>query len=290
MSRRPPASYNQPRTYTLTGIALAAGIAALPLTDSPAFSSPHDPAPSIRADYTVYVGGFIFAEGSMQATLDGEQYLLNNALGAAGLPGKLWDAKWVMTSEGQVDANQTLPSSFSFSAIEKDKEKQRNIAYDNARLPTVTFEPSQGADASEKVPAHLRQNTLDPVSAFLILSEAGENPCSRTLPIFDGKRRYDLQLSYEREEEITTRNKGYSGPALRCRIKLAPHAGTERSKVATMMQRREDSWVWLAPTDHENLYIPVRIRMRTPLGGAVLDVVKLEQQARKERPAAHAAE
>jgi hypothetical protein len=53
-----------------------------------------------------------------------------------------------------------------------------------------------------------------------------------------------------------------------------------------MLQRRDDTFIWLAPVSGGRLYIPVRVQMRTPVGGAVLDVVKLRRYAAKNVSAA----
>jgi hypothetical protein len=101
------------------------------------------------------------------------------------------------------------------------------------------------------------------------------NPCNRKLPVFDGKRRYDLDLTFDRIDTITTRNNGYSGEAVRCKVRITPRAGMEKAKLTKTMQQRDDTRIWLAPVDSGKFYFPVRVQMRTPIGGAVLDVVRL---------------
>lgn len=251
---------------------------------TPAPATPTGTIPDIHADYTVYIGGFMFAEGSMSATLNGEAYRLQNQLGSAGLPGKVWDARWTMTSEGRIAEDKLRPSRFAFAATEKNETKKRLIVYDAGGTPKLTFDPPLSPEERNATQPYERRNTLDPVSAFLVPVIADGNPCDRKIPVFDGKRRYDLHLIFDRNDTVATRNNGYSGEAVRCKVRIAPGAGMERGKLTTMMQRRDDTWIWLAPVDGKNLYIPVRVQMKTPIGGAVLDVVKLERHAANEQP------
>lgn len=279
------------RRATLAGLCLAAGFALATGTVAGGAATlptqPVGPKPDIHADYTVYIGGLRVAEGSMMATLGGEAYLLENTLGAAGIAGRIWDAHWTMSSKGRIGAEALRPTLFEFSATEKSKTKSREIHYDGKGVPSLTFEPPLTPDElASTTPPGMYRNTLDPVSVFLLPVVTDGNPCDRSLPVFDGKRRYDLQLIFDSVTTVTTRDGGYSGEAIRCKVRVKPGAGMERGKLTTMLQRRDDTWIWLAPVGDGSLYIPVRIQLRTPLGGAVLDVVKLRRHMTNEVAAA----
>lgn len=274
--------FERRRTALGLALALAVGAGTFASATAPVPAIPTGPKPDIHADYTIYVGGLIFAEGSMSATLNGRDYLLRNRLGSAGLPGKFWDARWTMTSEGRIAEDTLQPKRFAFSATEKDETKRRLMVYDASGAPELTFDPPLPPEEANRTQPYERKNTLDPVSAFLLPAIAGENPCDRKIPVFDGKRRYDLHLIFDRKDTVTTRNNGYSGEAIRCKVRVVPKAGMEQGKLTTTMRRRDDTWIWLAPIEAGRLYIPVRVQLRTPIGGAILDVVKLQRSAASE--------
>ena len=56
----------------------------------------------------------------------------------------------------------------------------------------------------------------------------------------------------------------------------------KQGRFTTMLQQRNNARIWLAEIEGESLYIPVRIQVRTPIGAAVMDVVKLRHEARQE--------
>ncbi|MDZ4381959.1 MAG: DUF3108 domain-containing protein [Parvibaculum sp.] len=255
-------------------LALAAGFGA-GLPAAAKTIEPEATAEGVLADYTVYIGGLIVAEGSMKASLEGESYRLQNRLGSAGLPKKFWDARWTMTSEGRVDGDKLRPSSFAFTSTENDETKKRLLTYNDAGMPALSFDPPLSPEERESTLPFERKGTLDPVSTFLVPVANDGNPCNRKLPVFDGKRRYDLDLTFDRIDTITTRNNGYSGEAVRCKVRITPRAGMEKAKLTKTMQQRDDTRIWLAPVDSGKFYFPVRVQMRTPIGGAVLDVVRL---------------
>lgn len=252
---------------------LAAG-SALAATQPPATGP--EAKPNIVADYTIYIGGFMAAEGSINATLEEGNYLVRSNLGVSGMPARFYNAQWNMTSEGSLSDEKLKPARFAFRSDEKGKIKEREITYDAAGVPTPVFDPPE-KDLIDILPFE-RRNALDPVSALLLPVASTGNPCNRRIPVFDGKRRYDLQLEYERNDQVTTRNNGYSGDAVICSVRVTPRTGMRQGSFTTMLQQRDNTRIWLAALDGEDIYIPVRIQVRTPIGAAVMDVVKLRHE------------
>lgn len=267
---------------------LVLSVAAAVLIPAPA---PVDAAPvpvereagttGVSADYTVYIGGFKAAEGTVNATLHDENYSMTSFLGVAGVPKNFLDAKWTMESEGRIDETLLQPQRFTFHSNEKGKIKNREMTYDSAGRPETTFDPPLPPHEDIPVLPYERQNTLDPISALLVPVAAGENPCNRRIAVFDGKRRYDLQLAFDSEGTVTTRDRGYSGTAIRCSVRMTPRSGMKQTSFTRMLQQRDNAHIWLAPMNGGSVYIPVRIQVRTPIGGAVMDVVRLRQHATK---------
>lgn len=256
------------------GIALAlASGSALAATEP--LTAPKDAKPGFVADYTIYIGGFMAAEGSIDATIEEGAYLVRSNLGVAGMPARLYNAQWDMTSEGNLAGEKLRPSRFAFRSDEKGEVKEREITYDASGVPTPVFDPPED-DLADILPFE-RRNALDPVSALLLPVASTGNPCDRRVPVFDGKRRYDLQLDYERKDRVTTRDNGYSGDAVICSVRVMPRTGMKQGRFTAMLQQRNNTRIWLAAIDGGDIYIPVRIQVRTPVGAAVMDVVKLRR-------------
>lgn len=273
---RPASDYF--RKTALTGLAALALAAISPVTASAATLQSRTglEAPSLSARYTIYVGGFLFAHGDLDARLAGDGYKMRALITVAGMPSAFFDSKWDLTSQGRLSNGRVRPVHYVFNSIEKDQTKKTMLDYDAQGTPRLTMDPPQ--DVKDKVHAFERRNTQDPMSTFLLPVKAdGTNPCERTTAIFDGKRRYDLQFSFDREDVITTRNKGYSGKALVCTITFKPGTGTERKKFTSMLRTNRDTKIWLAPMDGGRVYLPVKLVVSTPLGGAVMEVTSLQQ-------------
>lgn len=245
--------------------------------------------PNIDARYTVYVGGFLFAEATLAAEVKDDDYRMHAFVAVAGTPSYFFDTKWDLFSQGNMSDGKTRPARYVFNSIEPDQTKKTMLDYDRQGMPSLTMDPPQ--DVTITVQPFERLNTQDPVSAFLMPVLAnGKNPCDRKLAIFDGKRRYDLQFAFESEDQITTRNKGYSGKAMVCSVSFKPGPGTERKKFTDMMRRNGDTRIWLASVDGGKVYMPVKLQLRTPIGGAVMEIVSLTQKTREASAASSKAQ
>jgi hypothetical protein len=123
---------------------------------------------------------------------------------------------------------------------------------------------------------------LDPLSALLIPTGDGgvsEAACRRVLPVFDGRRRYDLGLSFKRIEQVKASN-GYAGPAVVCSIVFQPIAGHQRgSPLLTFLTDGRDVEMALAPIAGTRLLAPFRITATYMLGNVVMQATRFEATA-----------
>jgi len=130
-----------------------------------------------------------------------------------------------------------------------------------------------------------KKGVFDPITATLIMVPGTDNPvsekaCDRVLAIFDGRARYDLELSYERIEQVKA-DKGYAGPAVVCRIAYKPISGHKpgRSGVKYMMNNKE-MFIWLAPIAGTRVLAPFKASVATAIGVAELEAVSFMTEAR----------
>lgn len=262
----------------VAGPALADGngkIAAAKST-GPAIS---DATPTdIAADFTIHVGGLLFIQGNFEALVEDDSYRLAATMGTAGTTRAFYPADYKLASEGRLAEARVKPRRYVSDSNSKHSTRKVTISYSRDGMPRLTAEPPYDPGDLEEVMPTLQQGTQDPVSAFLMPVAGTQNPCKRTIPVFDGKRRYDLKLSYEGTKEMTPR--GFAKPvtAMVCTVRYVAVAPVERRKFTDMLRRNDDMTVWLAPFDDGRVYMPVRFQLRTPLGGAVMELTNLTER------------
>lgn len=269
----------------LSELALAALLAAAPASAAESGAATATAPTGVAADFTIYVGGLLFIRGNFEAVVDRDDYRLAATMGTAGATRSFYPADYRLASDGRLNEMHVKPRHYISDSTDKHSTRKVTITYSRDGMPSLTSEPPYKPGDLAGVTPSLQQNTLDPISAFIMPVAGAQDPCKRTIPVFDGKRRYDLKLSYEGEKEMTPR--GFAKPvtATVCTIRYVAIAPIERRKFTDMLRRNDDMKVWLAPFDGGRVYLPVRFQLRTPLGGAVMELTNL-----KERTAALAPE
>jgi len=265
------------RWTAIAGLALSLGTAAITaraVADTPA--SPTAIASDIKAEFTIYLGGFLFATGNFDAILDAGQYRINTILTTAGLPRAFYEAEFKLASDGSFGGDGVHPRRYVSNSWDKDSARKVTLAYDGDGMPHLTATPPYEPGDLAGVMPYQQVDTQNPVSALLVPVMGNANPCDRSIPVFDGRRRYDLKLTYDKEVSMSPRGLGRPVKVVACNIRYVPVAPTEKRKFTEMLSKNDSMTVWLASFDDGQVYMPVRLQLRTPLGGAVMELKKYQ--------------
>jgi len=257
----------------LAAACLMAGLAFTAATVTPASAKD---AKKVTAKYDIGFNGFSIGRFTLWSSLDDREYQLKAKARISVLAGILFEWRGNTSSSGRVYAQRPRPYSFNFGYQTSSKSETINLEFSNNYVKDVSVSPPQ-RESSKRVPVsrkHMR-NVVDPLSAIVMLTnigsrKSGREVCTRRLPIFDGKARYDLKLSYKGTKTVSTAH-GYRGPAYICKIKFRPIAGHKRgddeARFAAANDRME---IWMVPLKEADLYVPYYIYLPTQVGTASL--------------------
>ena len=100
---------------------------------------------------------------------------------------------------------------------------------------------------------------------------SGHRACNRTVRVFDGWTRYDVQLSYKETKAIDGGADPYSGRIIVCAARYVPIAGHRSTRKAVQdMANNKRLEVWLAPVASMPVLVPFRILIGTDLGDLII--------------------
>jgi hypothetical protein len=248
---------------------------ALPavLISGPAAAS--DPWPhEVQAVYKARFNGFDVGTFEFSSTVNAQTYTLTGHAQLSALLGALtW--KGETRTAGTLAANAPKPAgyTFDFNGIGKTGSIRMNFAGDH--VANVSHAPPLPPQ-TDTVPvrdAHLK-GVLDPLSAVMALARtanSGADPCKRKLSIFDGRQRFDLVLSFAREERIVeAKPSGQPDMALVCRVQYFPVAGHKVNEETQHMATTNGIEIALRPVPSVNLFVPHQITVPTIAGSATL--------------------
>lgn len=258
--------------------ALAAPLAACGLVaaaPAPVLASeawPH----AVTAVYKINFNGFDIGTFRFRARVDGASYTLDGHGEISALLGALsW--RGLTRSSGTVSGDQPQPAGYSFEYTSTSKSGSIKMGFRQSDVASLSVLPAAEDDDVVPVRAHHLKSVLDPLSAVMRLTRADAGaPCGKRLSIFDGKQRFDLQLSYGGLQRISeTRPSGLPADAVVCRVKYTPIAGHKRDTPRDPTGQTGIE-VTLRPVPSANLLVPTRIVVPTVAGSAVLTSERID--------------
>jgi hypothetical protein len=226
-------------------------------------------AVNMRAHYEIYmtrvrvgeiVWAFYFADQTYQTSANGK---------ASGVFSVLISGEGSVSAHGIVSGGKLQPTKVATTVIDDDGRVDVQMTLDAGEVKHIDDHgPPPSAGRVRVAPARLHQVT-DPLSGMLVPvgSDAfARANCDRTLRIFDGRRRYNLALSYKRLDQMDVA-RGYSGKVLVCGVVLRPIAGHDPdSTFVRYLAGKTDLELWFAPVAGAGVIAPVRALMPTLIG------------------------
>ena len=261
------ATRRQPRLFALTIAATSGLLLSAPIEQARAAEA--WPA-HVRALYDIEFNGINVGSFEFNSSAEGNTY---NLTGYAKLSALLGAFHWKgqTNSSGQIVGEAPKPQAFAFDFKSNSKSGSTRMGFGDGGVTSLVNEPPVREKAGV-VPVreqHLR-GVLDPLAAVLALARpAGPNPCTRQLAIFDGKQRFDLQLSHRGQMRIAERRpSGQPAMAYVCRVKYVPIAGHKADEANSQLVNEDQIEIALRPIPSANLFIPYQITIPTVAGPA----------------------
>jgi Protein of unknown function (DUF3108) len=234
---------------------------------------------SFEAAYTIAVARIPIGSAAMTSSIGTEEYVISMSGRTSGLARVIAAGEGSMTASGAVSAGKFLPLRYTSKSTADDDTLAVTMTFKDGNVSELeASDPPPGEDRVVLTTEHRRQ-VLDPLSALLIpVGDGGvsEAACRRVLPVFDGRRRYDLSLSFKRVEQVKA-SKGYAGPAAVCSVAFQPIAGHRRSSpLLTFLTDGRDVEMALAPIAGTHVLAPFRITATYMLGNVVMQATRFE--------------
>jgi hypothetical protein len=239
----------------------------------------------LDAHYVATLAGVPIGKGAWVIEIGDDQFTAAASGMTTGLLRVFTTGQGNGASRGAVRGDSLVPTTF-VSTINNDKRiEELRMVLSAGTVKELAIDPptTPNPDRVPLTDAH-RRAVIDPMSAALIRVSGNGDPvspeaCRRTIPIFDGRMRFDLQLSFKRIEKVQA-HKGYGGPVAVCAVQFMPLAGyvPERPAIKYLVAQR-DMEIWLAPIPGTRIVVPYRMSLPTPLGQGVLEATEFVASA-----------
>jgi Protein of unknown function (DUF3108) len=251
---------------------------------------PTGPASQLTLAMTLYAGGVTLGKVDMDATIRGSDYHVVSNLETSGIVNAFWQAQIQATSNGKIADKTLKPALYdSFDTNHSGKKQEVSLTWEGDAPPRMYANPKFQSNSYEVKPDQ-QKGTVDPLSGVVLITSgvaaAADNPCGVVAPIFDGRRRYNIELTKVKDTTIKMDNGLYKGKGFLCEMKYHQLAGFKPKIIKDNESfPKINAWIATFPSAiaGRSYVVPLRVWADTQYGvvAAVATSLKVDGQAPK---------
>ncbi|MDB5601711.1 MAG: hypothetical protein JWN71_3755 [Xanthobacteraceae bacterium] len=228
-----------------------------------------------EAHYTISMAGISIGEATWTAEIGASQYSAAARGRASGVLAALIRGEGNVAVRGAVKDGRLVPSSFTSDLTQDDERAKFRMSLEDGNVTAIEAETEPVLQDRVPVTEAHKHGVIDPISALLVpVGGTGDvisrEACPRVLRIFDGRRRYDLGLSFKRIDKVKA-DRGYAGPVAVCAMTLRAIAGHRiGSLLVKYLAEGREIELWLAPIPGTRVLAPFRLSVASLVGNMVV--------------------
>jgi hypothetical protein len=249
----------------------------------------------LEAQYKVTLAGIPIGKGSWVVDISNTHYMAAASGVTTGLVHAFTDGHGTSVAHGTLAAGRPQNATYASTIVTRSKTDEVRLTVNKGFATEFKVDPPADMDPDRlPITDQHRHGILDPMTASLMPTPGEGDPvspeaCQRTLAIFDGRLRYNLQFAFKRMEHVKAA-KGYDGPAVVCAVYFSPVAGYIPTRAAVKyIAKLRDVEVWLAPIAGTRVLVPYRAQGPTPIGTVVLEATQFVSAVVPSRPSVNGA-
>jgi hypothetical protein len=220
--------------------------------------------------HSVYVGGLFLGSINTEVKEDHGNYRISTS--ASSSKTFEWAFRWIAKAQsvGLIEPAKVAPFVHRHESAWNDNMRTATMNYTDSGKVTVKTTGKQSTDPNKYSPVDPASltNSIDPMSAILQVTnqlEAGQK-CNALVPVFDGRRRYDIKLTDSGEKLFKpSRYSVFQGEAIGCKIDIVKKGGFKRD-FDENVQLDQDLIIWAAAPVEGGRIVPVRMQVDTDFG------------------------
>lgn len=226
--------------------------------------------------FDFHTGGFSIGTTAVELDLADGGYRMSSRLTTAGLAGFLTGFVSEGWSAGRLHGDSASPAEHRVDNLWRGGKRWVTGRYDGAAPPRFDTDPPAEQDDRPPVAAEQTAGTVDPLTAGLRLALAAPGRPGRVVPVYDGRRRYDLIV--ERLGRDIVEEPNFRGEAIRMEIRWARIAGFAKPGFFAPRKVPDTAVLWFAPPRPETfgLALPLRIEVDSAFGLTLMRLVEVK--------------
>ena len=226
--------------------------------------------------YEISIAGFHVIDFDLAIAIDDRAYDVSTTFRTHGVFD--WFVSWhsVSQSLGRVKNGKVKPERYEALGTFRGNRREVRFNYRDGAIGGIELVPPLGEDNDrEPVTAAEMGDAQDPAAMLyaLIRRVSAGQTCTGVVPVFDGRRRFDLEFVERGVERVEAwRTGAFEGDARRCDFTFRIVAGFMRNVSGGVDRQREPRLgrTWLAPVVPGKPLAPVRIEVENSNWGLTI--------------------
>jgi hypothetical protein len=242
-------------------------------------------AKPVTLTYLGYLAGFPVLSMTAQTDLpvagDGNVtdglYGLNANIVTQGSLASLYPYRMTISANGRLTGGRAQPTQFHSEGQIMSKTESVTLTYSKNGKVDIKAVPLT-RQAQEAAANGTANGTIDPASLVLavIATYAQKGSCTASYKLFDGVRRFDLNVTEVGDGNVQIYKRSYyQGPATACQAVPQLIQGFPQMAVQSQLYP-ESAKIWIANAVPGMPAVPVRIYTQNALGEMVFDLVGVQ--------------
>jgi hypothetical protein len=230
------------------------------------------PTSGLQMAMTIYAGGITIGKVDMDAKIVGDKYHVVSNLETSGVVNAFWQSVIQASASGKIESRLLQPTLYdSFYTGHTEKHQEVSLSYEDGTPVRLYANPPYNTTGYEVKPED-KKSTFDPLSAVIFIASGvgakDDNPCSVLAPVYDGRRRYNIELRKVKDTTVKMDNGLYQGPAVLCEIKYKQLSGFKPRVLRDANFPLIDAWVATFQTNipGRSYAVPLRVWAQSQYG------------------------
>ncbi len=220
----------------------------------------------IALSYEVKIGGIYGMKADTQLRIAGDRFMARASVGKDGVLDVLSKAyRAVHVSRGRVIDNRVAPGESVAEIVSGDKARALRASYNGDGTLNIAETPPPDIKPGREVSADHRRGAWDPLMAAMVAVLGRSDPCAGTLPVYDGRTRFDLVPKKIGSENFPSNDFKVKGESLVCEVRLRKIAGY-KPNTDPDEDFDKPAKLWLGSLDDSGRLYPLRVEIETSFG------------------------
>ena len=182
-------------------------------------------------------------------------------------------------ADGVILRGKALPNHFVAHVVSTAENDNIDVTFQNGTVKdSKAMPPFPPIPKRVTVTAAVLEDVSDPLSAalaFMGTNDAFSNPCTRQLRIFEGRRRFDVALSFKRTENVSV-PPIFRGTGIVCSAQVLPIAGQQvKNSALKYLVESKDLEIQYVSIPAVRAFIPIASTLPTLIGTVHVDATSL---------------